>query len=281
MTDVDIRVGPGRKALTYLAASVLVLFTLFPIYILVISSLKGPDELFTYPPSYWPDLPTLENYIRALSESRLVTLYLNSLLVAAGACSVTIAMAIFAGFAMARFEFSGRSIVIALFLLAQIVPQVVMLIPVFSMFKALALVDSRFGLLIVYVAMLLPFSVIMMRGFYLEIPVQLEEAAMIDGCSRLGALLRVVLPAALPGLVATTMYGFINSWNELLFAVILINSPKLQTLPVGIMSMVDEAGSERGLMLAVAVMALVPSLVLFGWIQRYLTSGLAAGAMKG
>jgi N,N'-diacetylchitobiose transport system permease protein len=129
--------------------------------------------------------------------------------------------------------------------------------------------------------MLLPFGVMTMRGFYLSVPAELEEAAMLDGCSRTGALLRVVLPTVIPGAVATTIYGFINAWNELLFAVILISNPRFQTLPVGLMSMTDEIRTEYGMMLAIAVLAVVPSLALFGWTQRYLTGGLAAGAIKG
>jgi multiple sugar transport system permease protein len=278
---MEVGAGSGRKFAVHLTSAILVLFTLFPIYLLVVSSLKGPEELFSFGTTYWPQVPTFENYVRVFTETRLISLYVNSLLAAGAASLVTMVLVVFAGFAMARFDFSGRTIIIALFLLAQVVPQVVMLIPVFSMFNALALVDTRLGLVIVYVAMLLPFSVMMMRGFFLDIPVELEEAAMLDGCSRLSALLRVVLPAALPGLVATTIYGFINSWNELLFAVILISSPRLQTLPIGLMGMMDGGRMEYGMLLAVAVLALLPSLALFGWIQRYLTSGLAAGAIKG
>jgi multiple sugar transport system permease protein len=256
-------------------------FTLFPIYWLVNSSLKPAAELFTFPPKYWPDAPTLANYTKALFGTRLGALYVNSLAVATLTCLGLFVLIVFAGYAMARFDFKGRTTLIVLFLLGQVLPHVVMLIPAFVLLKFFGLLDTRASLVIVYIVILLPFSVMTMRGFYQSIPRDLEEAALIDGCSRVGALFRVVLPAALPGLVATTIYGFINAWNELIFAVILIASPKLQTLPVGLMSLSDEMRTEYGLMLATAVLALVPSLALFGYIQRFLTGGLSAGAVKG
>lgn len=270
----------GRPGI-YLPVAFFLLFTLFPIYWLVNSSLKPESDLFSFPPRYWPEAPTLANYTAALTETRLGLLYLNSIVTAGLTCAALMVLIIFGGYAMARFRFPGRATVLALFLLAQVLPHVVMILPVFSIFKAAGLIDTRAALVVTYVAIFLPFSVMTMRGFFESIPVELEEAAMIDGCGRIGALFRVVLPAALPGLVATSIYGFINAWNELIFAIILVSSPNVQTLPVGLMSMTDETRTEYGMMLAIAVLALVPSLVLFGWIQRYLTTGLSAGAVKG
>jgi multiple sugar transport system permease protein len=256
-------------------------FTLFPVYWLVNSSLKGAGELFTFPPRYWPAAATIANYLDAVRQTRLAALYLNSLWISSVTCLALMALIVFSGYAMARFRFRGKAWLVALFLLAQVLPHVVLLLPFFTMFKVAGLINTRLALVIAYTVITLPFSVLTMRGFFAAIPVELDEAAMVDGCGRSGALFRVVLPAALPGLVATSIYGFINAWNELILAVVLINSPNLQTLPVGLSSLIDENRTEYGMLMAVAVLSLVPSLVFFGWIQRYLTTGLSAGAVKG
>ena len=217
----------------------------------------------------------------AIRQTRLAALYLNSLWISSVTCLALMALIVFSGYAMARFRFRGKAWLVALFLLAQVLPHVVLLLPFFTMFKVAGLINTRLALVVAYTVITLPFSVLTMRGFFAAIPVELDEAAMVDGCGRSGALFRVVLPAALPGLVATSIYGFINAWNELILAVVLINSPNLQTLPVGLSSLIDENRTEYGMLMAVAVLSLVPSLVFFGWIQRYLTTGLSAGAVKG
>ena len=257
------------------------LFTLFPIYWLLNSALKSPSELFTFPPRYWPTSPTLANFIEAIFETRLGRLYWNSLWISGLTCLVIMVLIVFAGYAMARFRFRGKNLVLLLFLLAQMLPAVVLLIPLFTIFRVLHIINNPLSLVITYTFTWLPFSVLMMRAFFSTIPVELDEAAMVDGCTRTSAMWRVVLPVALPGLVATTIFSFINAWNEMIYAVVFISSSRLQTLPVGLRSMIDENRQDYGLMLAVAFLALVPSLIMFGYIQRFLTQGLAAGAVKG
>lgn len=277
---MDRRLTAARALSIYAPVALVLLFTLFPVYWLVNSSLKTSGELFTFPPRYWPRDASLANYWDAVTRTRLGTLYLNSLWVSSLTCVALMGLIIFAGYAMARYRFRGKAAIIGLFLLAQILPQVVLLLPFFTMFKAMGLINTRWALVVAYTVMTLPFSVLTMRGFFATIPVELDEAAMVDGCGRAGALFRVVLPAALPGLVATSIYGFINAWNELILAVVLISSPNLQTLPVGLSSLIDENRTEYGMLMAIAVLSLVPSLAFFGWIQRYLTTGLSAGAVK-
>lgn len=274
------RLTAARALAIYGPVALVLLFTLFPVYWLVNSSLKTSGELFTFPPRYWPRDASLANYVDAMTRTRLGTLYLNSLWVSSLTCVALMGLIVFAGYAMARYRFRGKAAIIGLFLLAQILPQVVLLLPLFTMFKVAGLINTRWALVVAYTVMTLPFSVLTMRGFFATIPVELDEAAMVDGCGRTGALFRVVLPAALPGLVATSIYGFINAWNELILAVVLISSPNLQTLPVGLSSLIDENRTEYGMLMAIAVLSLVPSLAFFGWIQRYLTSGLSAGAVK-
>ena len=269
-----------RTMLTVCGAAYL-LFTLFPIYWLINSALKGNRELFAFPPHYLPQSPTFSNFVNAATQTRLPALYLNSAIVSVLTCLILAGLIIFSGYALDRFRFRGKSLILILFFVSQMLPHVVLLVPFFTVHRALGIINTYWSLVLTYIFTWLPFSVLMMRSYYKSIPKEIDEAALVDGCSRTTALFQVVLPSALPGVVATLIFAFINAWNELIYAIVFISDPKLQTLPVGLMSLMGENRTDWGLVMAVAVLSLVPTLLLFGYIQRFLTSGFAASAVKG
>lgn len=271
----------GRDALLYGVGGLFLVFTLFPIYWLINSALKGSREIFSFPPNYLPLEPTLVNFQSALTQTRLPALYLNSLIVALLTCLVLFVLIIFAGYALSRYKLRGKSLILILFLIGQMLPHVVLLVPFFTVFRTMGIINTYWSLVLIYVFTWLPFSVLMMRSYYDNVPVEIDEAALVDGCNRFTALVRVVLPSAVPGLAATLIFAFINAWNELIYAVVFISDPNLQTLPIGLRNLMDENRTDWGMVMAIAVLSLIPTMILFGYIQRYLTSGLTAGAVKG
>ncbi len=276
-----IRPSPLRRLLHVAGLCAFLLFAIFPVYWMVVTSLTPERDLFVWPLRYFPATPTLEHYATALLRTDIPRFFNNSLMVASLASACTLTVSVLGGYALARYRFRGRQVTLLAFLATQMMPVVVLIVPLFIIFRTLGLLDTLYSLTIVYTVLNIPFCTLMMQGFFAGVPSELEEAAMVDGCNRMGAILRVAVPLARPGLIATFLFAFIGAWNELLFAVMFLNSESTFTLPVGLYNFVSRFDIHWGRMMAGATLALLPALAVFAFVQRYMVRGLALGAVKG
>ncbi|MEV5984749.1 carbohydrate ABC transporter permease [Streptomyces sp. NPDC052051] len=252
----------------------------FPVYWMLNTAFKPAKDAIDPDPSLLPTGLTLANFRRALDISDFWGPVGRSLVVSLTVVVIGILVGLLAALAISRFAFRGRKIVIVGILAVQMVPLVAMIIPVFLLLNDLGQYDRLSGLIITYLTFILPFTVWTLRGFIVNIPRELEEAAMVDGCSRTGAFLRVVFPLLAPGLVATSVYGFIQAWNEYLYALMLM-SQQNQTATVWLGNFTTKHGTEYAPMMAGSTMMAVPIVVLFLLVQRKMAAGLTAGAVKG
>ncbi|MGG1638438.1 sugar ABC transporter permease [Paenibacillus sp. FSL A5-0031] len=272
------RILTGLKVL-YLALHFVIM--VFPLYWIVITSLKPQKDIFSFPLQYWPKQFTLDNYIQIFKISKFHIYIFNSLLVAVLAAAIVIFIATLSAYVMARFQFRGHKQIMMAFFVTQMLPGFIALAPLYLLMADLDLINSRMSLIICYTVMLIPFSTIMLRGFFQRVPSSLEEAAMIDGCSRLTALLRVIIPVMLPGIASTFIFAFVQNWNELFMAVMFIDDEALKTLPVAMNSFVMKFDVDWGAMSAGTVLSVIPTVVLFAFAQRFIVEGLTQGAEKG
>ncbi|MDN0195667.1 carbohydrate ABC transporter permease [Streptomyces sp. S.PNR 29] len=252
----------------------------FPLYWMLNTAFKPAKDAIDPDPSLLPTGLTLSNFRRALDIADFWGPVGRSLVVSLAVVVIGMAVGMLAALAISRFAFRGRKAVIVGILAVQMVPLVAMIIPVFLLLNDLGQYDKLSGLVITYLTFILPFTVWTLRGFIVNIPKELEEAAMVDGCSRTAAFVRVVFPLLAPGMVATSVYGFIQAWNEYLYALMLL-SQKNQTATVWLGNFTTKHGTEYAPMMAGATMMAVPIVVLFLLVQRKMAAGLTAGAVKG
>ncbi|WP_089117544.1 MULTISPECIES: carbohydrate ABC transporter permease [unclassified Streptomyces] len=257
------------------------IFTIFPLYWITITSFKPAGDIFTFPLAYWPEDFSLENYSGLFGASQFGTYLLNSLIVSAVAGTVATVISMLSAYVLARFEFRTKTALLMAALVTQMIPSFIALGPLYLLMTDLGLVDNRLGLVLVYIAVCIPFCTVMLRGFFANIPDTLEEAAMIDGCSRLGALFRVLLPVMKPGIVAAFIFNFVNCWNELFLSVTLMNSDDNKTVPTALNGFISSFNIDWGSMSAAAVLTIIPTMVLFAFASRHIVQGLTAGAVKG
>lgn len=257
------------------------LWTIFPFFWLVSTSFKGDKEILTNNELHLlPQSPTVQHYQNAFGKTNFGSYIKNSLIVTLASCVFIVIPAVMGGYALSRFCFRGKSAIMLIMLASQMVPLITAIIPMFVLYSKLELINRLASLIITYTATNIPFCMITMSSFFTRIPVSLEEAAQIDGCSRFGSVVRIVLPVMLPSIVAIFVFAFTGCWNELFYSLMMINSESLRTIPAGLLNFVQKYDIDWGQMSAAASVTLLPVVALFFAVQKYMVAGLTAGSVK-
>ena len=270
-----------RAGLLYLGGLALLVIGAFPLFWMLSTSLKPSAEIFATPPRLVPAHPTLENFGRLFSDTSFLTFFRNSALVSLATVALTLGVSAPGAYGLTRFAFAGREKVAGLILTTYMFAPVMIIIPFYILVKELGIVNTRLALVLSYTTFCLPFCLWLLRAFFESIPLELEEAALVDGAGRGRAVWHVVLPLALPGLIAAAIFTFILAYNDFLFALVLITSDELKTLPVGVNDLFNATIVDWGMIMAAGVMITVPTVGFFVAVQRYLIQGWGAGGLKG
>ena len=270
-----------RRGWMYAAMIAVSAFALFPVYYVVVTSLKTRGEIYSRTPDLWPNHPQWHEYSFVLGAGGVGRALLNSLIVAGGTMVACLAVASLAAYALARYRVRLTRILLMAVLMTQMFPLVVLVIPLFVMMRKANLLGTYWSLIVTYLAFTVPLAIWVMRGFILSIPEELEHAARIDGATRLGAMLRVVLPLAAPGLATTAVLSFLEGWKEFLLALTFLNDESKKTVPLVLQSFVGRGDVDWAAVMATSVLYTLPVAIVFVLVRRHLMTGRTAGAVKG
>ena len=268
----------GKITLLILVAAVWI-FYFFPIYWMVSASFKTRVDIFAIPPK-WLFIPTIQYYLQSFNNPEFLKVVQNSLIITGTTVLFSLILGGWAAYAFARFRFKGSTVLSFSLIIARMMPPIVFIVPLFLMLNTLKLRNTYTGLILIFTTFNLPFTVWMLKSFFEEVPIELEEAAWIDGASRLQALVHIITPLIAPGLAATAVFAALLAWNEFLFA-LLLGGPDTTTLPVYLSSFIGERNIEWGGIMATAVLTVIPPTILVMLVQRNLIKGLTLGAVKG
>jgi multiple sugar transport system permease protein len=273
----------GRERLLNTTAYALlilaILIVFFPLAWMLSVSFRPNIEVMQMPPDWLPQIFTLDGYKKIFTTPRYLVVFLNTMVISLVVTLLSLVLGAMAAYALARFNFAGQRAVLMFLITTQMFPLVLLCIPYFRIFITFGLYDTRTSLVIVYLTFTLPFCILMLRSYFINIPRDIEEAAMVDGCSRLGAIFRTLVPISYPAFVGAGLYTFLLAWNEFLFAVVLIESWENRVLTMAIYSLMAEFVTDWNAMMAFSVLASLPLVVAFIFLQRYMVQGMTAGAL--
>ncbi len=275
-----MKTNKKRLVITYSGLFIFYAFLLLPIVWLILSSFRNSDSIQSGRLLPYPTELTVSNYVEAFRIANLTTFLANSFLIAITVMLLVVFIGSLGAYALSRFKLRGKNTFMMLALMPQFFPYVLILIPFYVLMSNVGLVDSHLGLILTHTSITLPFALWMLTGYFAAIPRDLDQAALIDGCSRLGVLFRIIYPIAIPGMVVAGFFAFVVSWGDYLFVSILSQSPEIQTLPIGLQTFMSSLQVKWGLITAGTVIAIVPTIVFFAIVQRRLVAGLTAGAVK-
>jgi multiple sugar transport system permease protein len=267
--------------LRYLAGAIVVINGFFPALWIFLTSIKTEAELFRKPISYWPSDPTIINYVKAFTEQPLLNYLKNSLIVASFATVLSLVVSAFAAYAIARLNLRYRQLILSIIIASSMFPLITLLVPIFETMRSLGWLNKYIALILPYTVLNLPVCTLVLVSFFQSIPKDLENAAMIDGCTRLGALWRIVIPLAAPGVFTAGILAFVNAWDEFLLALSLNSSASMRTLPVGIAMYQGEYTFPWPIISAALIIAIVPIAIVMAIFQERVVGGLTAGGLKG
>jgi multiple sugar transport system permease protein len=272
---------PAQQAVFYGLLALLGLFIFFPIFWMVSTSLKPAGEVFRVVPTLLPQQPTVENYVRALTEENILVYLRNSVITAGSSSVLTMLLAAYAGFSFAKYRYRGQRPLMYLLLSAQMFPFAVLLVSLYPMLNAWGLTDTYFGLIISYIVFALPSGTYILYAYFMQVPTELIEAARMDGASDVRILHTIIFPLSVPALITVTLYAFMWAWNDLLYALTLITSTHMRTLGPGLLlTYLGEFRNDWGGAMAASIVSSLPIIVVFMLLQRFFIRGLTAGAVK-
>lgn len=269
-----------HRLIIYGLVVLLMVFVLFPFAWMLSISMKSPAEQFKVPPTLLPSVPTLKNFLSVFEHPFFLNSFMNSLIIAAATTFVVICVTVISAYSFSRIRFPGRKTFLSIIILSQLFPLAAIIVPIYIVMSKIGLINTYLSLIIAYLSFTVPISVWLLRGFIAGIPPELEEAAMLDGCGRLQAFWRIILPLSKPGIAATAAYVFFVSWQEFMFALTFITDEAKRTLPVAILDFIGQYETNWGNLMAASILVCLPVFVIFMVLQRQMVAGLTKGSLK-